>query len=276
MTGLLRQLTMVIAISMGLSTSIRADWPIISEFLCNPSGTATAEWIELYNPTGSSLDLKRYIIGDEGDLRQITPSTKMLRPGEFVILTDNAEAFALEYPEANCDVIDVAGWRALNNTGDLIRLGDAGGHILDSVSYASGFENNRSWEVYTDGDHSVWGESYAVLGSTPCAENSYYPVISNKISLSVTPDPFSPDGDGFEDQCIIRYYPTSGSSFELAIYDVAGYKLKGFFDNRPAVPGEIMWDGHDDAGKRLPVGIYILFAAVDGGSGAKRTIVIAR
>jgi flagellar hook assembly protein FlgD len=96
--------------------------------------------------------------------------------------------------------------------------------------------------------------------------------------LDVTPDPFSPNGDGFEDVTIIKYNPPEADRFEMAIYDLAGRKVKTFFEDDLSIPGEILWDGRGDDGRTLGIGIYILYAQTEGGTSAKtkRTVVIAR
>jgi hypothetical protein len=96
--------------------------------------------------------------------------------------------------------------------------------------------------------------------------------------MIIAPNPFSPDGDGFEDQAVISYDIPEADEFELVVYDIAGRKVKTFFESGAAVPGNIMWDGRGDNGRKLPVGIYIVYARVEGeeSTEAKKTIAIAR
>ena len=54
--------------------------------------------------------------------------------------------------------------------------------------------------------------------------------------------------------------------------------LKTFLEDEICIPAEIRWNGRGDDGRRLPVGIYILYGSVDGETAVetKKTIVIAR
>jgi len=55
--------------------------------------------------------------------------------------------------------------------------------------------------------------------------------------------------------------------------------VKTFYDAGLSIPGDIVWDGRGDDGRTLPVGIYIIYARVEGGresADIKKTVVIAR
>ena len=49
---------------------------------------------------------------------------------------------------------------------------------------------------------------------------------------------------------------------ELRLYDVHGRLQRRF--GRVLLPGELAWDGRDDAGQLLPRGIYFLQFGADG------------
>ncbi len=255
------------------------DGPILSEFLPNQTGDLETEWIELCNPTDFDVDLQEYKIGDELGWRDISDTALILLSGGYIILSQDMGRFLEYYSDFNGIVTSPDGWQILNNDGDMVRLGDASGHTIDSVVYDKAFADNRSWERYIDADRkSFWGGSFDPAGSTPGFPNSYFYPRLGSIDIEISPDPFSPDGDGFEDVTIIKYNPPEGESFELAVYDISGRKVKTFLKNDVSIPGEITWDGRGDDGRRLPVGIYIVYARVEGETSmeTKRTVVIAR
>lgn len=253
--------------------------PIINEFVPSPVYDLETEWIELYNPTNQSINLHLYRIGDAQTLRTISNMNLILPAGGYVVLAQDVSRFRRYYTDFNGTVVSPVGWPILNNDGDTIRLEYPGGTIGDTVIYDGSFSNNRSWERYIDSDgNSYWGESFSSTGSTPGKRNQFfYPRIAT-IDLDVSPDPFSPNGDGFEDETTITYNPPEADRFEMAIYDLSGRKIKTFFDDDLSIPGEIIWDGRGDDGRTLGVGIYILYAQTEGGTSAetKRTVVIAR
>jgi flagellar hook assembly protein FlgD len=100
--------------------------------------------------------------------------------------------------------------------------------------------------------------------------------------MSVSPNPFSPDGDGREDFAVVQFHlPLQVSVVRLRIYDVRGRLIRTLANNEPAGPnGEVTWDGTDDARRRARIGIYILLLeAIDDLGGvvetAKGTVVLA-
>ncbi len=254
--------------------------PILSEFLCNPTGNLETEWIELYNPDDHAINLSLFQIGDALGLRNISDTGLILEAGEYIVLAQDPEKFLQFYFDFDGRVTAPKGWQTLNNyDGDAVRLADRRGWITDSVWYDAGFPDNRSWERYINSEgESFWGESFSPTGSTPGKPNSFYYPRAGKIDLAVAPDPFSPDGNGFQDETVISVGMPEADQFDLVIYDIAGRKVKTFYENGASIPGEIIWDGRDDEGRSLPVGIYIIYARVEGGvsMAVKKTVVIAR
>lgn len=252
---------------------------IISEFVANPADPLETEWIELHNTTGTTIDLSLVQIGDRLGLRRISETERFLGPEGYLILAQDTTRFRDFYGAISCQLITSEGWQSLNNDGDLIRLANLGGTVFDSVEYAEGFSLNRSWERFVDGaGNSYWGQSFAPSGSTPCAPNSFYYPPPEAIVVRITPNPFSPDNDGFEDQTIIEYDVPIGGSMMMRLYDIAGRVVRDFADGTASIPGEITWDGRDDNGERLPIGIYILYVKVetDRTYEDKSTVVLAR
>lgn len=253
--------------------------PIINEFVPNPVPGLETEWIELYNPADQAVNLRFFRIGDAQTMRVISNSDLKLEAGGYIVLAQDVTRFLQYYTDFDGIAVSPVGWPILNNDGDTIRLEYPSSSIVDTVVYDHGFPDNRSWERYIDGEgRSYWGESFSLTGSTPGKPNTYfYPRIAT-IDLDVTPDPFSPNGDGFEDETTIKFNPPEADKFDLALYDLSGRKVKTFFDGDLALPGEIVWDGRGDDGRTLGVGIYILYAHVEGGNACstKRTVVIAR
>lgn len=256
---------------------------VINEFLCSP-GDYQPEWIELYNRTTTPVNLKNWLLGDSASQSLITNEDLNLFPGEYLILTENRSLFLSSYPEANCNVIEPLSWHILNNGGDKIVLKDSLGFIVDELSYTAdadikGFSQERVSSEKISSDPDNWWRSVDPKGSTPCKvnsiQNSYYTV---DLKLDINPNPFSPDGDGFEDQTTISYTIPFKSELTLKIYDVRGRLVRTLVDKAPQVSGEIIWDGKDDDGNIIKVGICILYLKTSGSSNLskKTTIVVAK
>jgi len=270
----------VMVSAAGVDAQLPENSPILSEFLCNQTGMLETEWIELYNPSLVTVDLRRYKIGDALALRAISDTSMPLGPGEYIILADDPERFLQFYTDFAGRVTSPRSWQVLNNDGgETLRLAYENGTVIDSFYYDHGFPDNRSWERYIDPDGEThWGGSYSPSGSTPGIANAYTGARTATIDLTVSPDPFSPDGDGFEDVTTISINLPEAETFDLAVYDLSGRKVKTMCESALAIPREIVWDGRGDDGRPLPVGIYVIYARVEGGVSmeTKKTVVIAR
>lgn len=137
-----------------------ADHLLLSEFLYDPPGLDDGEFIEIVNPTGRSLDLSHYSLGDAvnrtdfEDVRRFPPGTT-IAPGSTLVVAASAIAFRLEYgfaPDFEIlatdplvpDLIDDLAWGdpaavlQLGNVGDEIILRDAADLPVDAVAYGVG------------------------------------------------------------------------------------------------------------------------------------------
>ncbi len=245
---------------------------ILSEFLPDPESPLGTEWVELKNRSNLDIDIGSWYLGDEVSLNPIAPDTLSITPYEYLVLCRDSIAFVDYYGVPDYRLVELSGWPSLNNNGDLIRLVDNYGIVADSIRYDSGYGGNITWARgeatgYTD----RWGRS-PEAGGTPGAENEVlFPAQSNAIEVTVDPDPFSPRFDG---RVLIEFDLPLGA-MTLKVYDVKGRAVKTFYENFASYQGAIQWDGTDDNGRLLPVGIYILYVEVDGFGSYKRTIVIA-
>jgi hypothetical protein len=256
---------------------------VINEFLCSP-GDNQPEWIELYNRTATPINLKNWHLGDSAGQSLITNEDLNLFPGEYLILTENRSLFLSSYPEANCNVIEPLSWHILNNSGDKIVLKDSLGFTIDELSYTAeadikGFSQERVSSEKVSSDQNNWWRSVDPKGSTPCRKNSLFDSYSlDQAKLDINPNPFSPDGDGFEDQTGISFDIPFKSELTLKIYDVRGRLVRTLMDKVPQVSGEIFWDGKDNNGNIVKAGIYILYLKTSGSSNLskKTTIAVAK
>ncbi len=99
----------------------------------------------------------------------------------------------------------------------------------------------------------------------------------------MSPNPFSPDNDGFEDFTIISYKLTQSiAQIRAKIFDSKGRLVRTILNNQASgEQGSIIFNGLDDANHTLRIGIYIvLIEALNGNSGVvetlKTTVVVAR
>jgi len=79
----------------------------------------------------------------------------------------------------------------------------------------------------------------------------------------------------FRRSTAIRYAATGHGPVDLAVYDLAGRRLRTLVEGRSS-PGEheIAWDGRDGTGRRLPTGVYLLRFRGEAESGTRRVVLL--
>jgi hypothetical protein len=165
---------------------------------------------------------------------------------------------------------------SLTNSGGTVTLIDPGNNI-QAFTWDQDCGDGVSLERISTGQ-DIWLCSVSSDKSTPGRINSVSTTYSDKIELSIEPDPFSPDGDGSEDEVTFRYTLPMSSELTLKIYDIEGRMIKALFEDEPQISGEITWDGRDDENRMVRVGIYIVWVEVKGDSHSnkKMTLVVAK
>ncbi|MEX1055492.1 MAG: hypothetical protein WED81_05650, partial [Rhodothermales bacterium] len=183
----------------------------------------------------------------------------------------------------------------LRNDGDRIRLHRPDGLVVDDLRYdpewhhprlavSRGVSLERVDPRGPSNRSDNWTTSVAPEGGTPGRDNS---VIANfdppSSGVSISPTPFSPDRDGHEDIAVISYRLGSERSIiRVRIYDIRGVLVRNLVRSDLAgSEGKAYWDGLDDLGRPLRVGVYIVLfeaASQDGHriETFKEPVVLAR
>jgi hypothetical protein len=250
---------------------------IISEFLPDPQDPLQTEWIELHNISDSTINLLNWKIGDELNLRAIATSAFNVAVGGRILIIQDSVTFRQFYPSFSGLLLQPSQWPSLNNAGDLIRLVDPYGFTADQYQYTSGYGGNYTWSRdETEQPDGPWAKS-AESGGTPGAINQIWTLpTGDRTTVTITPQVFSPDGDGFEDETVIALTTVQASAYTLKIYDRTGRQVRTFVDSEPGLVGSYIWDGRTDSSERLPIGIYICLFEAEGVESVKETVVIAR
>lgn len=304
-----------------ISQRITPGSVVINEILYDPLSDSEdnlpdqTEYIELYNTQDYAISLEEIFLNDAPDednevnrLDPVSSEFKWIQPnGYFLIYAEDqtfdfsesqlAEYFGLDsQPDQFTMQIDRSSL-SLSASGDTIFISDSTGSTIDSVFYDESWQNpNR---VSVDGvalekinpagpsnDESNWSSSTEVSGGTPNQQNSIFQEAGSapdNSGITFTPNPFSPDDDGFEDFLSINYtLDEADYLLRVRIYDRYGREVRELADSKPAgFSGSLIWDGLTDSGNKNRVGIYIvLFEAYNSAAGRdrtfKETVVIAR
>jgi hypothetical protein len=271
---------------------------IINEIMYDPL-SGQNEWFEIFNRSDQPIDIARWTFNDKPTLNnansfEISNQSITIKSREYVVIAADSSIFSVLQNTIQTDsithiiILNRSGGFSFNNDGDVVVLKDLTGQTIDSVAYLPGWHHpdvvdtrGRSLERINpnidSNDPRNWSTCTNILGGTPGHANSVVaPSIKSNSMISISPNPFSPDGDGFEDYCIIRYnLPMMTSILNLRIYDVKGRLIRALANGELAgSQGELVWDGFDDNKQRARIGVYVVFLeATDHSSG---TVVTAK
>ncbi|MBX2923054.1 MAG: lamin tail domain-containing protein [Chitinophagaceae bacterium] len=155
---------------------------VINEIMANPSSAPElpeAKYIELYNASGTALNLHNWTIGDKNSTAGINADI-VLQPDSFIVISSSSGKALLS---SITTAVSVTGFPALHVNGDIIILRSSGGELIHAVAY------DRSWygnEVKADKGWSLemidaknpcngqsnWKASADSKGGTPGSRNS--------------------------------------------------------------------------------------------------------
>lgn len=124
-----------------------------------------------------------------------------------------------------------------------------------------------SWEVPSSQSDN-WHSAAASVGyGTPgCANSMAMDVVEDLGGgfVKVEPEVFSPDGDGYDDHCVVSYdFGAAGCRVNTYIFTADGrlvrHLVKGELAGRE---GRFVWNGLDHRGSPVPLGIYVMVTEV--------------
>ncbi|MDZ7771400.1 MAG: lamin tail domain-containing protein [Balneolaceae bacterium] len=153
-------------------------------------------------------------------------------------------------------------------------LADSSGTVIDSLFYTASWHNPDLVDVRGIALEKIdpslsgnaplnWGSSAAPLGGSPLQENSIRSREGESLAqtgLHVSPNPFSPDGDGYQDHLVISWVlDRPDYLLRVRIYDRFGRPVHTLADGMRAGPsGSLLWDGRDGQRRSNRIGIYIV------------------
>jgi hypothetical protein len=269
---------------------------VINEIMFDPKA-GNSEFVEFLNISSSKVNVGGWKIEDgKGKFYKLSETNKEISPDNYFVLAADSSIIS-NYDMKNLDNLNITNTSSLSldNTGQLILLKDLRNNTIDSVFYSkkwhnSNFTNTQNISLerinpYLDGnDPSNWSSSASEFGATPGKQNSIYTVNNNlKSGITVSPNPFSPDNDGFQDFTNINYQINQKiSQVRIKIFDSKGRLVRTLVNNLASGnKGSVIFDGRDDNGNPLRIGIYIVYLqALNQNNGyekdLKTVVVVAR
>jgi hypothetical protein len=241
------------------------------------------EYVEIANVSDKVLDISDFVFTTrktDGTLNsgQKIPKGTLIPPKEYIAFTEKPDIVRQFHLCPNESNITSTSWSSLNNeSATLVLINPLGDTIFDELTYSSKWhhplvknakgvalekinplletQNPASW-------HSAGTD---VNYGTPGYKNSQY---RETTSLNDSPklvwaDPeaFSPDNDGYNDVCFIRYETEmNGYVANVLIISPVGEKVFELAQNRLlSTEGYIPWDGRTSRGNIATPGIYVVY-----------------
>jgi len=291
-----------VEICTGFPTDPEYNDVIINEVLFDPE-TGGSDYVELLNISSDVSGMERWRIASmkDGEIDAETIFTETnytLCPGEYIVLTDNPIAQLSQYPNARSERLLTVG-NLPNFTNE-----SAGVMLFDSLTTMDWmtYDQNQHFDLIDDTDgvsleriDPYWASDENTIDQnwhsaaasdnygTPGYINTQYLVGENlSESLSVDPQIFSPDQDGFEDICRIHYsFDEPGRLANITIYNQGGVPIRQLAHNELlGTTGSVKWDGLKDDLSVALVGKYVIYFETFNLSGeveaAKLVAVVAK
>lgn len=252
---------------------------LLNEILTNPRA-AGVDYLEIKNASDKRLSTAGLTIFNKDNGRSETVRSIVIPPGELAVFTDDPQKVIAEYPNGDASKIYLQDLPAFNNDDGNVTL-QRGDLVLDELDYTDDYhhpllsdDDGISLErlsLLSDNDDDNWTSSLASSGGTPGIENSVQSSETVGISTSLAYETFSPDGDGMRDELLIDY-STAGSEHvaTISIYSDDGRLVRSLRNNEPLIgSGSVTWDGQNEEGAQMPIGIYIVHVRVTDLSSGK-------
>jgi hypothetical protein len=273
------------------------------------------EYIELWNQDNVTLSLDRLTLGSavlEDGQRSLTSffSTrfKWVEPDQAVLLVANPSLVSLqEHPIQNRHQIPLSNEQSvLMSQGMQFGLKKESYQrfllldslVIDSIFYHQEWHNPNLYNTKgialeridknpSQRSSRNWSSSVDPSGGTPHTLNSIeqlkQPAGPPTPTVYFEPNPFSPDFDGHEDVTYLHYQYTSPDFLiRIWIFDRYGRQIVQLSKGHAAgTRGALMWDGLNENGRKVPIGLYIAYIEASDAAGRsvqrhKTTVVVAR
>ncbi|MDR1023448.1 MAG: lamin tail domain-containing protein [Prevotellaceae bacterium] len=270
-------------VQVGFGEAPAAGDVVINEVLFNPYAGGV-DFVELYNRSEKIAELEGLRLANRRLTTGVTDRSYALPayalfPREYVVITTSPDVVRGQYSCPNPEAfITLAALPSYPNDAGCVALLDSAGKTLEDFYYSEkmhsgvlaspkGVSLERINPYRPANESSGWLSAAQIAGfATPTGKNSQYSERENSSSdaVSLFPEVFSPDGDGFDDMLFIAYaMPAEGYIANITIFDAAGRIAKTLCRNATlAVAGQLSWDGVCDNGKVAAMGVYVVYVEV--------------
>lgn len=274
----------------GLPEAAAPQDVVINEILFNPRD-GSEDFVELYNTSNKIIDLQTLFFADmdNGMIDKLYPASATpyyLLPGSYVAITTNKKDLLQQYIcKSPKTLVEVEKLPSYPNKSGTVVLTGGNKKTMDKMQYneddhspffhnEEGVSLERINPFGPSSNKNNWASASANSGyATPGYRNSQF--VANQPAANIwkiSPEVFSPDGDGMDDLTYINYTLPSGYAATIEIFNEYGRPVRHLITNSTlSTEGKIPWNGKDDNGRLLPTGIYIFYIGLYHPSGAVHT-----
>ena len=257
---------------------------VINEVLSNPKDDGK-DFVEIYNRSDKVIDLKELTLSSMDEITSTLTSVKdisgdgfLIFPSEYYVLTTDPDIVKSQYYTSNPDgFIKMESLPVFSNDQGIVVIADKAQNIIDKLTYTEDMQ--FALLNTTDGvslerlnfdrptqDKTNWHSAAESVGfATPAYKNSQWTdTEQTNDEITVYPEIFSPDQDGYNDVLNINYhFEEPGYVANIVIYDSKGRLIKNLVKSELlATNGTISWDGINEDNERSVIGIYIIYVEV--------------
>lgn len=254
---------------------------VINEVLFNPNAGGV-DFVELYNRSEKTIDLNKISIANRKStnkqLDQVylaSDTSRLLFPNEYAVISINSQLVKQFYHTENDKAfINVSNMPSFNTDEGYVVLLDKNLEVVDELRYNEkmhfkllndfkGVSLERINPDLSSSNESTWQSAAQTVGfATPTYKNSQWVEPSVKDdAFTLSPETFSPDGDGRDDYLLISYkLPTEECTANIRVFSSNGTEVKRLASNLLiGTEGTFTWDGLNNQNQRVPMGIYIVY-----------------
>ncbi|MCX7954569.1 MAG: lamin tail domain-containing protein [Bacteroidales bacterium] len=284
----------------GIADTIKSGDVLINEVLTYPQ-TGGSDYIELFNNTNKLFNLKDLYLLEYNSVGEVEKKYTIsqygfyLFPQDYVVLTNKlkgvTEFYYTPYPKK---IVEMSSFPSLSSTSCTITLANKNLEVIDQLHYSEdmhyalltttkGVALERINPNLSTNDKSNWHSASEQVGyGTPTYKNSqYYDLTELDNEISIEPEIFSPDMDGYNDVLFIKYkFSEPGYTLNITLFDTKGRVVKKLVKNSLCgTEGYYTWDGITDYNTKAPIGIYVIYIEIFNLEGKlksyKKTCVVA-
>ncbi len=257
---------------------------VINELLFDPPA-GCVDFVEIYNRSDKVIDLKDLILANYDtinqvitDYNEISSESFLILPGAYFVLTTDSAAIKTFYKTTNpLAFINTETFPAMNNEDGLVALTTKGGNVIDLAAYTAtmqypllisvdGVSLERISPERPSKEISNWHSAAETVGyATPGYKNSQFGLAgADENEINLTPDIFSPDNDGYNDNLFINCtFGAPGYNASISIYDSEGRLVRNLVSHELCgTSSAFTWDGITNERLKASIGRYIVFLEI--------------